>query len=46
VNVPPAAETTLTTWRDIWSHAESAQAVSLSPILEPRKDKPWYDRRR
>jgi HEAT repeat protein len=46
VNVPPAAETALTTWRDIWSHAESAQAVSLSPILEPRKDKPWYDRRR
>jgi HEAT repeat protein len=46
VNVPPAAETALTTWRDIWSHAESTRAVSISPILEPRKDKPWYDRRR
>ena len=46
VNVPPAAETALTTWRDIWSRAESTQAVSISPILEPREDKPWYDRRR
>jgi hypothetical protein len=46
VNVPPAAETALTTWRDIWNRAESTRAVSISPILEPRKDKPWYDRRR
>jgi HEAT repeat protein len=46
VNVPPAAETALSTWREIGDQAERARAVSIEPALEPRRDKSWYDRRR
>jgi hypothetical protein len=46
VNVPPAAEAALSLWREIGSQAERAQAVSISPALEPRRDQAWYDRRR
>jgi hypothetical protein len=46
VNVPPAAQTALTRWRQIWNAAASARLVSIAPALESRRDKAWYDRRR
>ncbi len=45
VSVPLAAETTLETWRGIWNEAASERTASISLTLEPRGDKPWYDKR-
>jgi hypothetical protein len=45
VSVPPTAESALTTWRELWSEVASGRRVPISPTLEPRSDKAWYDRR-
>jgi hypothetical protein len=46
VNVPPAAQAALSVWRQISREGLSQWPERNEPSLEPRGDRPWYDRRR
>jgi HEAT repeat protein len=45
-SVPPAAEAALSRWREIWNQRTGKPKALFFQTFMPRKDKPWYDRRR
>jgi HEAT repeat protein len=46
VSVPTAAQTALSTWRELVRTSADTRGSAGAPTLEPRSDKAWYDRRR